>query len=197
MPLWIKDENGLPDGPHSLVIARPALKPNEVKFFLSNASLDTPVETLLPVAFSRWYIEWRFEDTKTELGLDHFEVRRYGAITRHLLLTCVSHLLLAEFVQQRKNDADLTVCPVRTATRRLVPLWLRGGRCSRPTAECLAAQLTFTPQHNAAAARSHRKRTLRRLRAIGIRLRALRICHWPRKERCSTSQLHFHARTPG
>jgi SRSO17 transposase len=103
VPLWIKDEQGLPDGPHPLLIARNVLKPNEVKFFLSNAPLDTPVETLLLVAFSRWRIERLFEDAKTELGLDHFEVRQYGAITRHLLLTCVSHLFLAEFVQKRKK----------------------------------------------------------------------------------------------
>jgi len=103
VPLWIKDANGLPAGPQSLLIARNVLKPGVVKFFLSNAALDTPVETLLLVAFSRWRIERLFEDTKTELGLDHFEVRRYGAITRHLLLTCVSYLFLAEFVQQRKK----------------------------------------------------------------------------------------------
>jgi len=103
VPLWIKDECGLPDGPHPLLITRYVLKPDEVKFFLSNAPLGTPVETLLLVAFSRWRIERLFEDSKTELGLDHFEVRQYRAITRHLLLTCVSHLFLAEFVQQRKK----------------------------------------------------------------------------------------------
>ena len=103
VPLWIKDERGLPDGPHPLLIARNALKPAEVKYFLSNAPLDTALETLLLVAFSRWTIERLFEDTKTELGLDHFEVRHYRAITRHLLLTCVSHLFLAEFVQQEKK----------------------------------------------------------------------------------------------
>lgn len=103
VPLWIKDEQGLPDGPHPLLMARPVLKPDEVKFFLSNAPLDTAVETLLLVAFSRWHIERLFEDSKTELGLDHFEVRRYPAIARHLLLSCVSHLFLAEFVAQRKK----------------------------------------------------------------------------------------------
>jgi SRSO17 transposase len=112
VPLWIKDENGLPDGPHPLLIARPVLKPAEVKFFLSNAPLDTPVETLLLVAFSRWRIERLFEDTKTELGLDHFEVRQYPALTRHLLLTCVSHLFLAEFVHQRKKRPGADGVPV-------------------------------------------------------------------------------------
>ena len=131
VPLWIKDEQGLPDGPHPLLIARNVLKPDEVKFFLSNAPLDTPVETLLLVAFSRWRIERLFEDSKTELGLDHFEVRHYGAIMRHLLLTCVSHLFLAEFVHQRKKrprpdrvpGADRHACarPALATRRTLLP----------------------------------------------------------------------------
>lgn len=38
VPLWIKDEHGLPDGPHPLLITCHVLKPAEVKFFLSNAA---------------------------------------------------------------------------------------------------------------------------------------------------------------
>lgn len=97
LPVWIKDENGLPVGPYRLLITRRVLKPEEVKFFLSNAPASVPVETLLLVAFSRWRIERIFEDSKDELGMDHFEVRRYLSIQRHLMLTCVSHLFLAEF----------------------------------------------------------------------------------------------------
>ncbi|MGQ9648766.1 MAG: hypothetical protein ACUVXJ_01500 [Phycisphaerae bacterium] len=94
---WIKDENDLPSRPHHLVIARNVLKPQEVKFFLSNAPESAPLEVLLLVAFSRWHIERLFEDSKTELGMDHFEARKYPAIMRHLVLTCISHLFLAEF----------------------------------------------------------------------------------------------------
>jgi len=57
----------------------------------------------LLVAFDRWRIERMFEDSKGELGLDHFEVRRYGSLCRHLLLTCVSHLFLAEYRQRQKK----------------------------------------------------------------------------------------------
>lgn len=97
IPFWIKDEDGLPSRPHHLLLARNALKPEEVKFFLSNGPPSVPVETLLLVAFSRWRIERCFEDSKSELGLDHFEVRQWLAISRHLLVTCISHLFLAEF----------------------------------------------------------------------------------------------------
>jgi SRSO17 transposase len=107
--LWVKDERGLPTGPYHLVITRPVLNPNEVKYFLSNGPTDTSLEILLLVAFSRWRIERMFEDSKTELGMDHFEVRKYLSIQRHLILTCVSHLFLAEFClghQGEKTGAD-------------------------------------------------------------------------------------------
>ncbi len=100
---WVKDEQKLPVGPYHLLICRNALDPTEVKFFLSNAPMDTPVTELLLVAFDRWRIERMFEDSKGELGLDHFEVRRYGSLCRHLLLTCVSHLFLAEYCQRQKK----------------------------------------------------------------------------------------------
>lgn len=101
--LWVKDEHGLPVGPYHLVIARPVTKPNEVKYFLSNAPMSTSLEVLLLVAFSRWRIERMFEDSKSELGMNHFEVRKYLSIQRHLVLTCVSHLFLAEFCLQQRG----------------------------------------------------------------------------------------------
>ncbi|MGH9577218.1 MAG: hypothetical protein ACRD3R_07250, partial [Terriglobales bacterium] len=104
IPFWIKDENGLPSRPHQLLLARNVLSSGEVKFFLSNAPESTPVDTLLLVAFSRWRIERCFEDGKTELGLDHFEVRQWLSISRHLILTAVSHLFLAEFRKEHRGE---------------------------------------------------------------------------------------------
>jgi len=108
VPLWIKAEDGRSIGPYHLLIARNPLAPEEIKFFLSNAPPDVAIETLLLVAFNRWRIERMFEDSKGELGLDHFEVRRYGSLQRHLLLTCISHLFLAEFraEQQKKTNRN-------------------------------------------------------------------------------------------
>src|SRR3990170_62070 len=83
-------------GPYWLVMARNVLDPKEQKYFLSNAAPGTPLEAILHVAFSRWPIERCFEDEKTELGLSHFEVRGYPSILRHLLITQVSHLFLAQ-----------------------------------------------------------------------------------------------------
>jgi len=120
IPFWIKDEDGLPTRPHRLLFARNVLNPEQVKFFLSNAPESVPVETLLRVAFSRWRIERLFEDGKTELGLDHFEVRHWRAIARHLILTSISHLFLAEFRKThggKKSRPD----PRATADRHARP----------------------------------------------------------------------------
>lgn len=95
--VYLSDEQGLPTRPYHLLVARNALDPEQVKYFLSNAPESTPVETLLRVAFTRWVIERAFEDSKTELGMDHFEVRKYLSIQRHLILSCLSHIFLSEF----------------------------------------------------------------------------------------------------
>ena len=108
LTVWLKDENGLPGAPHHLLVAINALDSTEVKYFLSNAPQDTPVETLLLVAFSRWKIERMFQDGKGELGLDHFEVRKYLSIQRHLIVTCVSYLFLAEFQQAHREGKSGT-----------------------------------------------------------------------------------------
>ncbi|HLX61010.1 MAG TPA: hypothetical protein VKX17_06980 [Planctomycetota bacterium] len=68
----------------------------ELKYFLSNASADTPLETLLHVAFTRAEIEQLFEAAKGEIGLDHFEVRQYVSLLRHLIVSLASLLFLME-----------------------------------------------------------------------------------------------------
>jgi hypothetical protein len=102
--VYRSDEQGLPTRPYHLLVVRNALDPQEVKYFLSNAPESTPVETLLRVAFTRWVIERAFEDSKTELGMDHFEVRKYLSIQRHLILSCLSHIFLSEFCLKYRGE---------------------------------------------------------------------------------------------
>lgn len=102
--VYLADERGLPMRPYHLVVARNALDPSEVKYFLSNAPESTSVETLLGVAFTRWIIERAFEDSKTELGMDHFEVRKFLSIQRHLILSCLSHVFLSEFCWRHRGE---------------------------------------------------------------------------------------------
>lgn len=160
IPFWIRDEEGLPSRPHRLIVARSVLHPDEVKFFLSNAPESVPLETLLLVAFSRWRIERCFEDSKTELGLDHFEVRHYRSISRHLILTCISHLFLAEFRQQHRGeksrpdhrptaDRHASARAAVVARRTLLPATGREpGRAIGLNAPAKRPRRSLTPQTN-------------------------------------------------
>lgn len=100
----MKDDDGLPGPRLHLIVARNALDHDELKFFVSNAPLQTPVETLLLVAFSRWRVERCFQDQKQEIGLDQWEGRHYRGLKRHLILSCVSYLFLARVREELRGE---------------------------------------------------------------------------------------------
>jgi SRSO17 transposase len=107
--IHVKDEAGLPERPYHLLVARNVLHPEEVKYFISNAPPGTSVQKLLLVAFSRWRIERCFEDGKGEVGLDHYEGRRYVGLQRHLIISAISYLFLARMRHEqaeKKSRAD-------------------------------------------------------------------------------------------
>ena len=81
-----------------MLVVRNVLEPELVKYFVSNAPVQTSVQKLLLVAYSRWRIERCFEDQKGEVGLDHYEGRRYVGLKRHLILTALSYLFLSRCV---------------------------------------------------------------------------------------------------
>ena len=97
---------GLPGDELWLVVARNVLD-GEVKYFLSNAPADAPLAVLVHVAFSRDPIEKLFRESKGQVGLDHFEVQRYRALRRHLVLSMVSALFLAEQTERLRGGKSV------------------------------------------------------------------------------------------
>lgn len=81
-----------------LIVAR-NVATGEVKYFVSNAPADTPLEKLLRVAFRRWNVEHGFRVSKSEIGFGHFEGRNYVALMRHLILC----LLVMGFVTEQTD----------------------------------------------------------------------------------------------
>jgi SRSO17 transposase len=107
-PFWMKRDKQVV-GPYWLVAARDRLNRDTVKYFLSNASAGIPLETILHVAFSRWPVERCLEDEKSELGLSHFECRKYTGVLRHMRITQLSHLFLARQTERlagKKSGGD-------------------------------------------------------------------------------------------
>jgi SRSO17 transposase len=121
-PFWMKRDKQIV-GPYWLIAARDRLDQDTIKYFLSNAKAGVPLEAIVHVAFSRWPVERCIEDEKSELGLSHFECRKYTAVLRHLRITQLSHLFLAEqslrLRGEKSADHDLPDqrCQQRTVGR--------------------------------------------------------------------------------
>ena len=103
--------DGLPKQEHTLIAARNVLHPEEIKYFLANQSLSSPLVTLkelLWVAFSRWPIERCFQIGKRDLGMDHFEMRQWHGIHRHYYISQLIQLFCAQTQQtlREKNSGE-------------------------------------------------------------------------------------------
>jgi SRSO17 transposase len=78
-----------------LLARRSTSDPTELAFYVCFAPADTSLATLVQVAGGRWRVEEAFEQTKGEVGLDHYQVRQYGAWYRHITLAMTAHAFLA------------------------------------------------------------------------------------------------------
>lgn len=72
----------------------------ETKYFLSNAPKRLSMGACLKVAFTRWRIERCFQDCKSELGMNHAELRTYRGLRRHFILTAINYYFLLSRVRQ-------------------------------------------------------------------------------------------------
>jgi len=86
--------SGLPQREVSLLIRRTIVGPVTYSYFISNASTYTKFRTLIWLSGMRWAIEQCFEETKTELGMDHYEVRKFMGWHHHILTCMLAHFFL-------------------------------------------------------------------------------------------------------
>jgi SRSO17 transposase len=88
-------------GPQGWLLIRRSLEPvPEVKYYLSNAESDVPLETMALVTGSRWPVEEFFEDAKGKLGMAHYEARSWTSWHHHMSLVALAHL----YVMQVRRD---------------------------------------------------------------------------------------------
>jgi SRSO17 transposase len=69
-----------------LLVRRRIGTPTELTAYVVFAREDTPLDEVVRVAGTRWTIESGFEAAKSEVGLDHYEVRSWTGRYRHITL---------------------------------------------------------------------------------------------------------------
>jgi SRSO17 transposase len=102
---------GVPGPEVWLLIRRPLplpgqTKPPELKYYLSNAPVDTPLAELIRVCGMRWPIECCFEEGKGELGMDHYELRFWRGWHHHMTLVILAHHFLLRLRQRLMHRSE-------------------------------------------------------------------------------------------
>lgn len=90
----ILSADGLPQKPVWLLIRRTLGDNPEYSYFICNASSNARLKTLVWLSGLRWAVEQCFEELKMDLGMDHYEVRKYMGWHHHILTCMLAHFFL-------------------------------------------------------------------------------------------------------
>jgi len=87
----VLSNNRLPQKEVWLIIKRTMSDAPEYSFLISNAHRSTRLDTFVWLSGMRWPIEQCFEETKSEPGMDHYEVRKYTGRHHHMSVCMSAH----------------------------------------------------------------------------------------------------------
>ena len=77
-----------------LLVRRSTDDPEDLGYYQAYGPEGTSLEELVRVCQDRWAVEQCFAEAKGEVGMDHYEVRRWDAWHRHVTLCLLAHAFL-------------------------------------------------------------------------------------------------------
>jgi SRSO17 transposase len=91
-------------GPPCWLMVRRSLEPDsELKYYLSNAAPDEPLETMALVTGTRYSVEEFFAEAKGYLGMAQYEARAWSSWHHHMSLVALAHLFVTLTRQRLKK----------------------------------------------------------------------------------------------
>lgn len=98
-------------GPDIWLIFRRNPFTGEIKYFLSNAPIETTIESFAWLSGMRWPIETCFEEGKQELGMGDYQVRSWTGWHHHMTLVILSHFFLVRLKLRLREKAPALTLP--------------------------------------------------------------------------------------
>jgi SRSO17 transposase len=139
-----------------LVLRRDVIS-KELKYYLSNASKDTPIESFARISVMRWPIESCFEEGKQELGMGDYQLRSYLGWHHHMTLVILAHFFLVRLKLNLKDKAPMLTLP------QAVLLLKASLPQPKFDLDKTVRIVNYYQERHEAARQSHRKKRLARL----------------------------------
>jgi SRSO17 transposase len=129
-------------GPPIWLVVRRSLEPDaEIKYYVSNAPEDTPLETMALVTGCRYRVEEFLEEGKSYLGMAQYEARAWSSWHHHMSLVALAHLFVTlTRLRLKKNARDDAGHGGAAVEERPAAAHADGGRCHRDHGVPPAAQ---------------------------------------------------------
>jgi len=105
-----------------LIVRREIDSPKEIKYSLSNASEETPIERLAFMQGQRFWVERALQDGKSECGLDEYQIRGWNGWHHHTTLVMMAMLFMLERRLSNKDEYPLLSCSdIQTLLKHFLP----------------------------------------------------------------------------
>ena len=91
----------------TLLIRRSKTAPEELRAYICFAPEGTPNYKLIEIAGTRWTVETCFKESKSEVGMDQYEIRSYGGWYKHITLSLIALALLTVLSSQSLDTKSI------------------------------------------------------------------------------------------